>query len=128
MEGKGKTTAIDNVKEIPLSDILSEEALDKQDVFARFLASIFVKYKIDSDLQKVFRESFGEISRTIAEECFMFGYDKGYVAGHKDGKVAGQKEARKQAEHDAAIQLQSRLEEELVRELLLNIAPGGRLQ
>ena len=128
MDGKRKTLSLNKVKEIPLSDILSEEALGKQEVLAKLVAAIFVKYKVDSDLQKVFRDSIKDISRAIAEDSFMFGYDSGYVAGHRDGKKDGIKEARKQAEKDAAMQLQSKLEEELVRELLMNIAPGGRLQ
>ena len=132
MDGKRKNVTFEDVKEIPLADILSEEAMGKQDIFAKLLSTIFVKYRVDSDLQRVLRESIKDISQTIAEECFLFGYDNGYnngyAAGHKDGKTSGLKEAKDQAEKKAVLQLQNKLEEELVRELLMSMAPGGRLQ
>ena len=128
MDEKQKNVIVNNVKEIPLSDILSEDSLSKQELLARLLSTIFVKYKVDGELQQVFRDSIKDISQAIAEDCFLYGYDNGYVAGHKDGKAVGHKEAKAKAEKQAAMQLQNKLEEELMRELLLNIAPGGRLQ
>ncbi|ORT99855.1 hypothetical protein D081_1436 [Anaerovibrio sp. JC8] len=127
MVAKTKTVEINNVKEVPLKELLSEDTLGKQDLLARMLSGVFVRYKVDAELQQVFRNSLKEVIHSVAEDCFTVGYDSGYAVGLKDGNAIGRKEFKAE-EEKAMAEFQNKLEEELVREILMNVKPDGMLQ
>ena len=127
MVAKTKTVEINNVKEVPLKELLSEDTLGKQDLLARMLSGVFVRYKVDAELQQVFRDSLKEVIQSVAEDCFTVGYDSGYAVGLKDGNAIGRKEFKAE-EEKAMAEFQNKLEEELVKEILMNVKPDGMLQ
>ena len=127
MVAKSKTTEIRNVKKVPLKELLSEDTLGKQELVAKMLSSMFVRNKVDAEFQQVFRASLKDVIRSVAEDCFSVGYNSGYSVGLKDGKAIGRKEFKAE-EEKAMAEFQNKLEEELVREILMNAKPDGMLQ
>ncbi len=127
MVAKSKIVNTKNVKKVPLKELLSEDTLGKQELVAKMLSSIFVHNKVDAELQQVFRASLKDVIRSVAEDCFSVGYNTGYARGLKDGNVIGRKEFKAE-EEKAMAEFQNKLEEELVKEILMNAKPEGMLQ
>lgn len=127
MVAKTKMVEVNNVKKVPLKELLSDDTLDKQELVARLLSNIFVRNKVDAELQQILRTSLKEVIQSVAEECFAMGYNNGYTIGLKEGNAIGRKEF-KEEEKKAIAEFQSKLEEELVREILMNAKPAGMLQ
>ncbi len=126
MVAKSKMVTTKNVKKVSLKELLSEDTMGKQELVAKMLSSLFVHNKVDAEFQQVFRTSLKDAMRSVAEDCFSMGYNSGYDEGLKDGNVIGRK--FKAEEEKAMAEFQNKLEEELVKEILMNVKPEGLLQ
>ncbi|MBP3231703.1 MAG: hypothetical protein J6M33_05395 [Anaerovibrio sp.] len=127
MVAKSKMVTTKNVKKVSLKELLSEDTMGKQELVAKMLSSLFVHNKVDAEFQQVFRTSLKDAMRSVAEDCFSMGYNSGYDEGLKDGNVIGRKEFKAE-EEKAMAEFQNKLEEELVKEILMNAKPEGMLQ
>ena len=127
MVAKSKIVKTKNVKKVSLKELLSEDTMGKQELVAKMLSSLFVHNKVDAEFQQVFRTSLKDVIRSVAEDCFSMGYNSGYNEGLKDGNVIERKEFKAE-EEKAMEEFQNKLEEELVKEILMNAKPEGMLQ